>query len=158
MAPTAPNTTAVVQQLQSELQALLLADGVTHAYQTVVIGAQKDYTEIPLPCATLIPHGDDSARHAFGGTIMEHTQIEIRSICDYTVASTAELQVLSIRDALMPLLQQYAVLPNTISVYSARVKPNSGAFMWMFLKPNWYRIHSVMLEVAQYYVISGGIQ
>jgi hypothetical protein len=156
--PGAPNTTAVVQQLQTELQALLLADGLTHAYQTVVIGAQKDYTEIPLPCATLIVHGDDSQRHSFGGTIMEHTDIEIRSIVDYTDANAAELQILSIRDALMPLLNKYAVLPNTLTVYSAKIKSNSGAFLWMFLKPNWYRIHTVVLTVAQYYVISGGIQ
>lgn len=157
-APVAPNTTAVVQQLKTELEALKLADGVTNAYQTVVIGAQKDYTTIPLPCATLIVHADDSARHAHGGTIVEHTAIEIRSIVDYTIASDAELQVLSIRDALMPLLNKYAVLPNTQTVYHAEIKKNSAAFLWMFLKPNWYRIHTVTLLVAQYYVIPGGIQ
>lgn len=155
---TAPNTTAVVQQMKTELTALKLADGVTGAYQTVVIGAQKDYTQIPLPCATIIVHADDSQRHAHGGTIMEHTMVEIRSVVDYTDANAAELQILSIRDALMPLLQKYAVLPNTISVYSARVKPNSASFLWMWLKPDWYRIHTVLLEVAQYYVVSGGIQ
>ncbi|HET8910674.1 MAG TPA: hypothetical protein VFN23_04375 [Ktedonobacteraceae bacterium] len=159
--PVAPNTTAVVQQIQTELQALLLADNVTHAYQSVIIGGEKDYTEIPLPCATLIPRHDDSQRHAFGGTIIEHTDIEVRSIVDYTTTNTAaqaELQILSIRDALMPLLNKYAVLPNTLTVYNAKIKPNSAAFAWMFLKPNWYRIHTVTLEVAQYYVISGGIQ
>src|SRR5581483_10812037 len=159
--PTAPNTTAVVQQLQTELQALKLADGITNAYNTVVIGAQKDYTEIPLPCATIIVHQDDSARHAHGGTIVEHTDIEIRSVVDYTTtntASQAELQILSIRDALMPLLNKYAVLPNTLTVYNAKIKPNSASFLWMFLKPDWYRIHTVALQVAQYYVILGGIQ
>lgn len=155
---TAPNTTAVVQQIQTELQALKLADNVTNAYNTVIIGGEKDYTEIPLPCAVIIPRHDDSARHAHGGTIIEHTDLEIRTVCDYSNASQAELQVLGIRDALMPLLNKYAVLPNTLTVYNAKVKPNSAAFAWMFLKPNWYRIHTVTLTVAQYYVISGGIQ
>lgn len=156
--PGAPNTTAVLTQLQTELQALLLADGVTHAYQTVKIAGIKDYTELPLPVGQILLHLDDSQRHALGGTIMEHTDIEIRSVCDYTDEATAELQVVAIRDALMPLLNTYAVLPNTLTVYSAKIKPNSGQFMWMFLKPNWYRIHTVILTVAQYYVISGGIQ
>jgi hypothetical protein len=107
-APTAPNTTAVVEQIQTELNALKLADNVTLAYASTVIGAQKDYTQIPLPCATIIVHQDDSQRHAHGGTIIEHTGIEIRTICDTTVvntASQAELQVIAIRDALMPLLR-----------------------------------------------------
>src|SRR5690348_5789574 len=98
-APTAPNTTAVVQQIQTELAALLLADHATHAYQSVEIGGVKDYTELALPCATIIPRHDDSQRHAAGGTIIDHTDIEIRSVCDYSVASSAELQILSIRDA-----------------------------------------------------------
>jgi hypothetical protein len=156
--PGAPNTTAVVQQLQTELQALLLADTVTHAYQTVKIGGVKDYTELALPVGQIMPGNDGSQRHSFGGTIMERTDIEIRSVVDYTDANAAELQILSIRDALMPLLNKYAVLPNTLTVYSAKIKPNSGAFLWMFLKPNWYRIHTVSITVAQYYVIPGGIQ
>jgi hypothetical protein len=157
-APTAPDTTSVVQQLKTELIALKLADNVTPAYNTVVIGPKKDYTQIPLPCGNIIAHQDDSKRHAMGGTIIDHTDIEFRTVCDYTDEEAAELQVMSIRDALMPLLNKYAVLPNTIGVYSAKIKPNSAAFMWMWLKPNYYRIHTVVLEVAQYYVISGGIQ
>lgn len=156
--PQAPNTTAILQQLQSEMQALKLADGMTLAYQTVKIGGVKDYTELALPVCVLLPHQDDSQRHAMGGTIMEHTDIEIRSVVDYTNAEVAELQILSIRDALMPLLNKYAVLPNTLTVYSAKIKPNSAAYLWMFLKPNWYRVHTVSLQVAQYYVIAGGIQ
>jgi|SRR6185503_11627967 len=157
-APIAPNTTAVVQQIQTEMQTLKLADGTTNAYGTVIIGGEKDFTELALPIGQIIPRHDDSARNNLGGTIVDHTDIEIRSVVDYSDASAAELQILSIRDALMPLLQKYAVLPNTLTVYNAKVKPNSAAFNWMFLKPNWYRVHSVILTIAQYYVISGGIQ
>lgn len=156
--PVAPNTTKAIQTVQTELTALKLADGVTLAYQTVKIGGIKDFTELAMPVAQIIPRHDDSQRHAMGGTIMEHTDIEIRSVCDYTDAEAAELQVLAIRDALMPLLNKYAVLPGTLTVYSAQIKKNSSSFAWMFLKPNWYRVHSVTLEVAQYYVIPGGIQ
>src|SRR5579885_2441950 len=122
MSITAPNTTAVVQQIQTELQVLKLADGITPAYQTVVIGGVKDYTELALPCGVIIPRHDDSQRHAHGGTIIEQTDLEIRSVCDYSNAGQAELQVLAIRDALMPLLNKYAVLPNTITVYHAQIK------------------------------------
>lgn len=157
----APNTLSILTELQTLLQALKLADGVTSAYQTVVIGAQKDYTTIPLPCCTLIPRHDDSQRHAHGGTIIEHTDIEVRSIVDYTTANTAsqaEVQIIGIRDALMPLLNKWAVLPNTTTNYHSQVKKQSANYAWMFLKPDWYRIHSVLLEVAQYYVVPGGIQ
>lgn len=159
--PSAPNTAAVFNQVKSELQSLKLADGITNAYQTVIIGGEKDFTELALPIGQIIPRHDDSQRHAMGGTIMEHTDIEFRSIVDYTnvnSAEQAELQVVAIRDALMPLLNKYAVLPNALTVYNAKIKPNSGAFLWMFLKPNWYRVHTVTLTVAQYYVIPGGIQ
>src|SRR5258708_2524803 len=139
--PQAPNTIAVLNELSTLLTALKLADGVTPAYQTIEIGGVKDYTVLPLPCCVIIPRHDDSARHAHGGTIVEHTDIEIRTVVDYTIASAAELQVVSIRDAVMPLLQKYAVLPNTTTVYHAEIKKNSAAFTWMFLKPNWYRIH-----------------
>lgn len=159
--PSAPNSAAVLTQIQTELQALKLADGITNAYSTVVVGGEKDFTELVLPVGQIIPRHDDSERRAFGGTINEHTDIEIRSIVDYTnvnSAEQAELQLLSIRDALMPLLNKYAVLPNTITVANAKIKPNSAAYLWMFLKPNWYRVHTVTLTVAQYYVIPGGIQ
>lgn len=159
--PSAPNTIAVLTQIQTELQALKLADGVTNAYSTVIIGGEKDFTELALPVGQIIPTTDDSQRRAFGGTINEHTDLEIRSIVDYTNANSAEqaeLQVLSIRDALMPLLNKYAVLPNTITVANAQIKPHSAAFKWMFLKPNWYRVHTVILTVGQYYIVPGGIQ
>lgn len=157
-APSAPNTTAVVNELQTLLQALKLADNVTSAYNTVVIGGVKDYTEIALPCGVILLRHDDSGRHAHGGTIVDHTDIEIRSVVDYSVASTAETSIIAIRDALMPLLNKYAVTPSTTTVYHSQVKKGSAAFTWMWLKPNWYRIHTVTLEVAQYYVIPGGIQ
>ena len=160
-APTAPNTIAVLDEFQAQAQALKLADGVTLTYQTVVIGAQKDYTDIALPCLTLIPRHDESQRHAHGGIIVEPMDIEFRSIVDTTISNTAsqaEVQIIAIRDALMPLLQKYAVTPNTLTVYHSQVKKGSAAFSWMFLKPNWYRIHTVLYEVAQYYVVPGGIQ
>lgn len=140
------------------MQALKLADGTTSAYQTVKVGGIKDFTELALPVGQIIPRHDDSERHAMGGTIMEHTDIEIRSVVDYTDAEVAELQILSIRDALMPLLNKYATFPGLLTVYDAKIKKNSASFAWLFLKPNWYRVHTVSLQVAQYYVIAGGIQ
>lgn len=157
-APIAPNTTAVLVELQAQMQALTLADGITLAYNTVKIGGIKDYTVLPLPVCAIIPHQDDSKRHDLGGGIKEITDIEFRSVVDDTVSDTAELQIVSIRDALMPLLNKFAVTPNTQTVYHAAIKANSAMYAWMFLKPNWYRIHTVTLEVAQYYVIPGGIQ
>lgn len=157
-APTSPDTLAVVNSYSGLLTALKLKDGVTNAYVTVVEDASKDYTEIALPCVNIIPRHDDSKRHAHGGTIVEAQEFEIRTVVDYTSASAAFQQVVSIRDVLMPLLEKYAVLPNTNTVYHAQIKPHSAAFAWMWFKPNWYRIHTVTMLVSQYYVIPGGIQ
>lgn len=156
--PIAPDTIAVVNSIKGLLVPLLLKDGITSAYQTVKIGGVKDYTIFPLPCAVILARDDDSVRHEHGGTIKEPQEFEIRTVCDNTDAEAAELQVFAIRDALMPILQKYAVLPNTVTVYHSQIKPHSAHFSWMWLKPNWYRIHRVTLLVAQYYVIPGGIQ
>lgn len=157
-APTAPDTLAVVDSLSGLLTALKLKDGVTPAYATVIEDASKDYTEIALPCVNIIPRHDDSKRRAHGGTIVEPQEFEIRTVVDYTDKAAAYRQVVSIRDVLMPLLNKYAVLPNTVTVYNSKIKEHSAAFAWLFLKPNWYRIHTVTLLVSQYYVIPGGIQ
>lgn len=156
--PIAPDTQAVVDSLSTLLTALKLKDGVTLAYATVIEDTSKDYTEVALPAVNIIPAHDDSMRHAHGGTIKEPMEFDIRTVVDYTDKTTAFRQVVAIRDVLMPLLQKYAVLPNTTTVYHSQVKPHSAHFGWVWLKPNWYRAHIVTLSVSQYYVVPGGIQ
>lgn len=156
--PTAPDTLAVIDSISGLLTALKLRDGVTPAYATVIEDTSKDYTEVALPAVNIIPRHDDSKRHAHGGTIVEAQEFEIRTVVDYTDKAAAFRQVVSIRDVLMPLLEKYAVLPNTTTVYHSQVKPKSADFVFIWLKPNWYRGHTVTLLVSQYYVIPGGIQ
>src|SRR5690242_12904469 len=115
-APSAPDTIAVVNSIFGLLTALKLKDGITNAYATVIEDSSKDYTEIALPCVNIIPRDDDSERHAHGGTIVEPQEFEIRTVVDYTDKAAAYQQVVSIRDVLMPVLQKYAVLPNTVTV------------------------------------------
>lgn len=155
--PASPNTLAVVNSLKTLLTDLKLSDGVTPAYQTIKIGGIKDYTVLPLPCASIVLHDDSSERRSHGGTIFEPQEIEIRSVVDYSDEEAAELQIIAIRDVLMPFLQKYATLPNAPTTYNSKVKPSPGGFKWLWLKPNWYRAHTVSLEVVQYYVIPGGI-
>lgn len=155
--PFAPDTLAVVNSLKTMLTDLKLSDGTTPAYATIKIGGIKDYTVLPLPCANIILHDDSSERRRHGGTIFEPQEIEIRSVVDYTDEEAAELQIIAIRDVLMPLLQRYATLPNVSTSYSSKIKPGPGGFKWLWLKPNWYRCHTVSLEEVQYYAIPGGI-
>lgn len=157
-APTAPDTLAVIDSISGLLTNLKLKDGVTPAYATVIEDVSKDYTEVALPAVNIIPLHDDSKRHAHGGTIVEPMEFDIRTVVDYTDKAAAFRQVVSIRDVLMPLLNKYAVLPNTTTVYHSQIKPHSAHFGWVWLKPNWYRAHIVTLLVSQYYVIPGGIQ
>ncbi len=153
--PYGPSTQLIVNELQTLLESIEISS--VAIYKTVIIGGEKDYTNL-VPCAVIVLHQDSSERHSMGGTIVEHQDIEIRSVVDYTVASTAETAIIAIRDALMPVLQKYCTLQSTPGVYHSEIKKSGAAFQWMFLKPNWYRIHTVVLEVAQYYVIQGGIQ
>jgi len=156
--PQAPDTIAVVQSIKTLLTNLKLSDGVTPAYQTVTIGALDDYTQVPLPCATIIIRNDDSERRAFGGTINEDQAFEIRSIVDYTNKSAAELQIMAIRDVLMLMLQKYGRLPDAPTAWKTKVEPGSARFGYMVLKPNWYRIHKVNWLISQTYMVPGGIQ
>jgi hypothetical protein len=155
--PTGPNTTGVVDKLVAMLTDLKLADGVTPAYTTVKRGAIRNFLDL-TPVAQILARDDDSARHAHGGTIVDHTTIEIRTVVDDQDGDAAEAQIFGIRDVLMPLLQKYVTLMNQPGVYHTELKPGGG-FNWLYLPPSqWYRCHSVKLEVAQYYIIQGGIQ
>ncbi len=155
--PFGPNTLGVVQEIQTLLTNLKLSDGITPAYSNVILGGEKNYVNL-VPCAVIVLGKDDSERHAHGGTIVEPQEITIRSVVDYSVASTAELAIIAIRDVLMPTLQKYCTLQGTPGVYHSQVKKGSARFAWMWLKPDWYRVHEVELEVHQYYLIQGGIQ
>lgn len=154
--PTGPDTNGVVNQLVTMLTNLKLVDGVTPAYTTVKRGAIRNFTDL-TPAAQIIARQDASARHAHGGTIVDHTTIEIRTVVDDSTNDTAEPQIFAIRDVLIPLLQQHVTLMNQSSVYHSELKP--GGYAWLYLPPSqWYRVHTVELEVAQYYILQGGIQ
>lgn len=156
--PYTPNTQGILNELKSMLTNLKLSDGITPAYNTVVLGGVKEYLPQGLPYGNILLRKHSSKRKHHGGDIVEKLRIEIRGVFDYTDSQAAELQLIAVHDVLLPLLHKYATLQNTTGVYHAAVIEDSGLFEWLYLKPEWYRIDSVELDVEQYYLIQGGIQ
>ncbi len=155
--PFTPSTALITAELVTLLTNLKLADNVTPAYTTVVLGGIKEYLPQSFPYANILLRKHQSKRKHQGGDIVEKLLIDIRSVFDYSVAATAETQLIAVHDALMPALHKHATLQDTQGVYHSQVVEQSGVFEWLYFKPEWYRLDLVTLEVVQYYLISGGI-
>src|SRR5579864_5967571 len=156
--PYSPNTQGIANELVSLLTNLKLSDGITPAYGTVVLGGIKEYQSQGFPYGNILLRKHHSRRKHHGGDITETLLIDIRSVFDYSVAATAETQMIAVHDQLMPVLHKYATLQSTQGVWHAQVVEGSGMFEWLYFKPEWYRLDLVQMEVEQYYLIQGGIQ
>jgi len=155
--PNSPNTQGIYNELQTMMQGAKLSDGVTNTYANVFLAAVPDYTDA-LPCCVIILRTGDSKRRAFGGKIIEHLEIEIRSVVTNTTDhNTQEQAIVAIRDSIIPIFQQHANLNNTVNVYDVALKPGSEVYNWMNVDGDWYRIHQCIVVVAQEYTISTGI-
>src|SRR5579864_954520 len=111
--PYTPNNAGIMAELVSLLTNLKLSDGVTAAYTTVVLGGIKEYKPEGFPYGNILPRKHQSKRRHQGGDITEKLLVEIRSVFDYSVAATAETQMIAVHDVLLPTLHKYATLQST---------------------------------------------
>lgn len=155
--PYTPNSLNIANGLVTLLSGLKLSDNVTPAYTTVTLGGIKEYLPQSFPYGNILPRKHQSKRKHHGGDITEKLFFEIRGVFDYSNASAAEIQLLTIHDILMPALHAHAAEQGMQGVWHMQVVENSGMFEWLYFKPEWYRLDVVTLEIEQYYLIQGGI-
>lgn len=149
--PLLPNTQAIL----NEIQALITAAGV---YTTVEIGAIKDWTN-QTPCCEIMFIEDDSEHFAHGGKIRDSQGFRVTTGIDFTTQAprAAVSQLITIRDTIIPIFQQRALLTGIPGVQDSRVKPGSVRISFMIVNQQQdYLVHEFIVEVRQTYNVPIG--
>lgn len=156
---SAPNTQAVLNELQTLMQALLVNS--QPAFTTVAIGGIKDLKPNIMPACIIYLLDEDSVHFTLGGGVRDIQTIRLHVACDYTQgqsASQCETQIVGIMDAMKVLFQQHATLGGTSPVADARPKP-SGTARLGFVKVSGgeiARIYEMELQITQQYYVTVG--
>jgi hypothetical protein len=147
------NTSGVLLAVSGYLQGAQI-NGLP-VYKTVAEGIIKDITNT-VPCAMVFLAQDGSVRDYLGGRIHDPQCVHILSVVDYTNALAAELQIASIRDAIVAIFQERARLGDTPLVYTTTIKDKPFTFGFMKVDGVDYRTHEMALEVTQEYSVPVG--
>jgi hypothetical protein len=168
--PYAPNTTGIsagiVTFVQNNVSFTLVGASAPQGYALAQAGAIKDVTDtlpfltVEAVSGTSEPYKSGGSGNGIGWKIDEQPIFKLTSGVDYSVATTAEANILIVRDALVLALNSYYTLggpqnPQGIpNVYEARIVPNSERYLYLHMGHGVvYRVHEVQLRVKQQYNI-----
>ena len=146
-----PSTISILNQIQTFLVATAL-------YKTVVIGAQKDWTDA-WPIAEIMIVDDKSEHWALGGQIRDTQGFRITTAVSFTKQTplAAVTQLLGIRDVIVPLFQQHAYLGGTVlGVQDSRVRPATNRISFVRIDSDDYLVHELIVEVCSVYSVPIG--
>jgi hypothetical protein len=169
MTATTPNTFGALQALQSLIlantgttfAALSSADAARYGVaRAVYIGAPKDFKDRYLPQCHIVPVDDRIAVIGEQARVSDAITCEVHCIADYTDWWTAEQQMLTIRDLLVPLLVRHlragaSAGGNLIGASIASVE-DRDAFSTLEVAGVWYRSWCCLVTLEQIYVPAGG--
>lgn len=157
-----PNTTGVaagiVTFVQQNVTFTLVGSSTPQNYVQIQLGSLKDVTD-SLPCLTIEAARDSSQPHSSGSSSVgwrrdETTTFRLSSYVDFSVATTAEQNILIIRDALIFALTSYYTLggvsnPSGIpNVWVTEFPPNGEQFLYREMGHGVvYRVHICNLIV-----------
>jgi len=147
----AANTQAIINEIQTLITGLSL-------YKTVEQGAIKDWTEA-WPLAEIMLLEDNSEHYTHGGGIRDTQGFRVTSAVNFTQQTPPQAlaQLISLRDTVIPLFQQRAMLTGITGVQDSRVKPGSPKVSFVLVNGDDYLVHEFIVEVHQtYYVPIGG--
>lgn len=146
----APNTQGILNEIVTLLQGLSGSATLT----SVTLGGLKAYTPDKLPAGVVQLKKESSDHYAMGGAVRNTMHIRLRFVVDYTTASTAEAQIVAIRDAVDSLFQQHATLAAVSGVADSRIEPNSGTYGFASYNSVFLRVYEVELRVIQQYYLT----
>lgn len=151
-----PNTLLIMNQIQAMLQALTI--NAQPAYATVVLGAQKDWTDA-WPVAEVMFAEDLSEHFRAGGYIRDTQGFVVRSAVSWTKQTPlqAVTQFCNIRDAATYLFQSHAYLQNAVpGVDDSRVKPVPAKISFIEVGGDDYLVHELIVEVSSDWTVPIG--
>lgn len=139
------------------LQAIAGLTQGTNSYTTVAIGAVKDWTDA-WPVCEIAFSEDDSEHFAHGGKIRDTQGFRITSAVSFTRQTPAQAvqQITTIRDTMIPLFQQHAILTGVPGVQDSRVKAGSPKLYFMRVDSDDYLVHEFTVEVRSTYNVPIG--
>ena len=168
--PNLPNTLGIGQAIVALGHTInfLLTGGAVN-FKVVTLGGMKDIAPESVPLMTVESLKDSSVRGGSGGTsvgwrIEETMQFRISLYVDYTVAANGEIDIITVRDATIPLFQTCIKLGNLAiggaiaspqNVMDSFVVPNSGQDFYRDMGGGVvYRGYMFTLQVRQQYSVT----
>lgn len=156
--PFLPNTTGILSGIVALAQTttfLSTVNGFT-TYQLAKKGALKDPTDLLPYCAVEAMRGA-SKHYASGGTVDEKPIFRISSGVSYQDSTQAEEDILTVRDAIIPVFQEHSTLQGVDNVYTLVVRDNSEQYAYLSLLGTVYRVHLFEVVVSQQYKLEHGV-
>lgn len=158
--PFAPDTVDVATQIAVYLTGLLDTNS-NPIYTAGQIGEYKSLALLlPANGANVIfevyGNMDDSQRYTLGGKMKDHQSFFILSLLDKTNGNAAELQIMRVRDAIMPIFAKHAQLGAVGNILVAKYKSGTGRFVNVSRAAKEYRGHVFEVEVKTEWNAQGG--
>ncbi len=156
--PNLPNTLAIAQGVVTLLGTATFptsVDGAT-AYATIKLGALKDPTE-NVPWATVTALRGTSKHYGAGGVVDEKPVFRVTSGVSYQDSTQAEIDILTIRDAVIPIFQTHSTLGGVANVFTLVIQNNAEDYGYLLLLGTTYRIHMFNIIVSQQYHLAQGV-
>lgn len=177
--PSGPQTLAILQAMQaiimgealiggppasSPFAALSAADQARFGVgRAVFIGRPKDFKDAYLPqCCLWIPEHDEGQQPVelvgYAGRVSDVVEVTVQAFADLRTDWWAgEQSILSIRDALWPVLLRHKLLGGTVaSVTDAEPREGRG-LCYESVAGTEYRCWEAVWQVRQQYDVAGGL-
>jgi hypothetical protein len=151
---TAPNTAAPEDMIVTLLQA-------TGLFNSVELGEPPDYTNLvaaPLrACASVAFAEDDSSHDASGGQVNDTQGFRVRVVISLLDHHQAELDLRTIRDAIIPIFQKHSTLQDAGNTIYSLIKQGSMRPGYLFANGSLFRAYEFIVEPTAEWFVSGGV-
>lgn len=160
VSPWQPDTLDVANKIVDYLAAQTYSGG-GNVYTAGQLGFFKDMNDLlPINSTNAVyeVHGnmDDSHRYSLGGKMRDTQTFVVLSMVDMTDGNAAEIQIMQIRDAIMPQFAKHVSLEDTGNVLVAKYKQGSGRFTHVMRGARVLRAHTMDIEVLSEWTAQNG--
>jgi hypothetical protein len=156
--PNQPNTLGISQGIVALLETATFPTSISgfSAYNVVKQGMIKDVTDV-VPWAAVTALAGTSKHFAAGGRVDEKPQFRIMTGVSYQDSTQAEIDILTVRDAIIPLFEEHSTLQGVQNVYTLVVRENSERYAFLQFLGVVYRVHFFEIIVSQQYQLPQGV-
>jgi hypothetical protein len=154
--PSAPDTNAVAEAIAGYMRTLTYSNS-TPVYTLVQTSEIKDVIGNVASggaCLEIYSGDDDSQPLAFGGTRRDDQSFYLLSMVSLDDATTAEILIRAVRDALVVPLSTHIRLGNAGNIFMQQFKPGSGKFLDVPRNGQYLRAHVIEVLVSSQWQVT----